>query len=104
MYFDGSNTSYSSRIGVAIKSLKEIITKMAFQLQVKCINNRVEYETIIDGLEMLLSMRVMNVQTIRDSQLIINQITRIFKCQNSSFRTCLSKVEELLYQFNVVII
>jgi hypothetical protein len=53
---------------------------------------------------MLLSMRVSYVQTIRDSQLIINQITRNFKCQNSSLQTYLSKVEELLYQFNVVII
>jgi len=77
---------------------------MAFQLQVKCINNRVEYETIIDSLEMLFSMRVSYVQTIKDSQLIINQITKYFKCQNSSLQTCLSRVEELLYQFHVIII
>jgi ribonuclease HI len=56
---------------------------MAFQLQIKCTRNKAEYKALIFGLEILIYIGVTTVQILGDSQLVIKQITRSFKCINT---------------------
>jgi hypothetical protein len=75
LFFDGSKSEQGAGIGVVLESPMGIKTQMALRLDQQCSHNQAEYEALIFGLELLLEMKIFNVQIHGDSQLVVRQIT-----------------------------
>ncbi|XP_074293203.1 uncharacterized protein LOC141620161 [Silene latifolia] len=69
MYFDGSFTSNGSGVGVVISSPKGREWKLTVTFHGQGTNNKVEYETLITGLEKLIELGALYVRILGDSQL-----------------------------------
>jgi ribonuclease HI len=77
----------------------EIKTQMALRLDQQCSHNQAEYEALIFGLELLLEMKIFNVQIYADSQLVVRQITGEYKCGSVIVEPYLIAAQQLLQQF-----
>ena len=85
MWFDGSKANGLIGIGIVIKSPQGTETTHGFRVdEATCSNNQAEYEALIVGLEILIGLQVHAVDIFGYSQLVINQVKRIFKCQSMS--------------------
>ena len=73
--FDGSSTEKFTRAGIVIISPKGIKITLSFNLAFKCTNNQAGYETLVIGLEILMKLGAQEVHIIRDSQLVLWQLT-----------------------------
>ena len=73
-YVDGSSTLYVGGIGVILKSLKGNKLKYTARLQYQTINNKVEYEAHLKGLELAKSLGTESVVIQGDSQLILGKV------------------------------
>ncbi|XP_062013819.1 uncharacterized protein LOC133730203 [Rosa rugosa] len=80
MYFDGSSTEFSAGAGVVVETPEGQKFQFAFQLDFTCTNNQAEYEALIVGLEILQELGARRVLVFGDSQLVINQMNKEFKC------------------------
>ena len=80
--FDGFSTEKSTGAGIVVISPKGIKTTLSFNLAFKCTNNEVEYEALVIGLEILMELGAQKVHIIRDSQLVLRQLTGVYKCNN----------------------
>ena len=56
VYVDGSSTQYAGGIGVILKSPEGDKLKYAARLQYQTTNNEIEYEALLQGLELAKSL------------------------------------------------
>jgi hypothetical protein len=75
LFFDGSKSEQGVGIGVVLESPMGVKTQMELRLDQQCSHNQPEYEVLIFGLELLLEMKIFNVQIYGVSQLVVRQIT-----------------------------
>ncbi|PKA52014.1 hypothetical protein AXF42_Ash008243 [Apostasia shenzhenica] len=68
----------------------------AVTLQFKATNNQAEYEALIIGLNFALSMAVKHIQVFSDSQLVVNQVNRIFETKDEVLKKYLQLVRSLI--------
>jgi ribonuclease HI len=47
---------------------------LAIRLEFKCTNNQAEYEALVVGLEVLMAMKVKDVEVFGDSNLVVQQL------------------------------
>ncbi|XP_068336619.1 uncharacterized protein [Pyrus communis] len=82
MHFDGSSTSTSAGVGIAIQSPDHCRWYFSLKLDFSCTNNQAEYEALIIGLHVLHDLRASRVLVLGDSELVINQLNGIFRCMS----------------------
>ncbi|XP_016199222.1 uncharacterized protein LOC107640187 [Arachis ipaensis] len=102
LYFDGSKHKDGAGVGILIVSPERIPSKFVFEIKYPCLNNEAEYEALILGLEILINKGVLEVQILGDSQLVLKQLLKEFKCNNERLQKYLTTAWELLTSFQKV--
>ena len=100
--FDGSSTEKSVRAGIVTISPKGIKTTLSFNLAFKCTNNQAEYEAFVIGLQILMELGAQEVHITGDSQLVLRQLTREYKCNNLLLARYYTASTKLLDSFQSV--
>ncbi|XP_050908344.1 uncharacterized protein LOC127121967 [Lathyrus oleraceus] len=80
LYFDGSRHKHGSGIGGVIIPPDGIPAKFKYRIEGVCTNNEAEYESLITGLELLLELGARNVEIMGDSELVIKQASKEYRC------------------------
>ncbi|XP_058759624.1 uncharacterized protein LOC131632925 [Vicia villosa] len=80
LYFDGSSIKNGTGIGGIIISQVGIPTEFKYRIDGVCTNNEAKYESLITGLELLLELGARNVKIMGDSELVIKQVLKEYRC------------------------
>ncbi|KAL1349357.1 hypothetical protein AAHE18_07G151100 [Arachis hypogaea] len=89
-------------VGILIISPEGIPSEFLFELKYPFSNNVAEYEALILGLEILIDKGALEVQILGDSQLVLKQLSKEFKCNNETLQKYLVTAWELLMSFRKV--
>jgi len=66
-----------------------------------CSNNEAEYEAMVAGLEMLLELGAKDVEIRGDSELVIKQLTKEYKCVKGNLVIYFATAIALLKRFDL---
>ena len=72
MYFDGAVNQFRAGIGVILLTQKNKVILIAKKLAFRVMNNEAEYEACVMGMEALMALKVIEVEILGDSMLVIN--------------------------------
>ncbi|PKU82912.1 hypothetical protein MA16_Dca006210 [Dendrobium catenatum] len=90
LYFDGAASFQrgtepqsllpgKAGVGLIFITPDKAILRYSYSLSDPCTNNEAEYEALITGLELAISMEIKNIKIFGDSQLVINQVAGTYK-------------------------
>lgn len=113
LYFDGAASFHKDAghsgiipgragIGLIFITPSQGILRYAYHLSEPRTNNEAEYEALIVGLELAISMEVEQIHVFGDSQLILNQVSGVFKVLNPKLLKYHKYAMELLGRIPVV--
>jgi ribonuclease HI len=74
LYFDGSICSRGQEAGCVVVSPSGVYIDLSIRLEFACMNNQVEYKSLLHGLEFLRDLGARDVDVFGDSNLIVQQI------------------------------
>lgn len=74
MYFDGSKTQDSSRVGCVLIDPKHRKHLISSHLDFECKNNTDEYEALLLGLHKEISLNVVALKVVGDSEIVVRQV------------------------------
>jgi len=96
LYFDGSSHKNGTGIGIVVVSPKNDKAKHKFLINQFCLNNEAEYEALITGLEIALELGTRFIEIRGDSELVLKQLTKEYKCVNENLVMYLALANALL--------
>jgi ribonuclease HI len=97
MYFDGSLKLLGAGAGILFIAPRGEQLKYALQLLFSASNNVVEYEALIHGLNIAISLGIKRLMVYGDSLVVISQINKEWDCSNDSmgkYCTAVRKLED----------
>jgi ribonuclease HI len=97
MYFDGSLKLQGAGAGILFIAPGGEQLKYALQLLFPASNNAVEYEALIHGLNIAISLGIKRLMVYGDSLVVISQINKEWDCSNDSmgkYCTAVRKLED----------
>ncbi|XP_058784953.1 uncharacterized protein LOC131659846 [Vicia villosa] len=80
LFFDGSRHKEGTGVGIFVVSPDGIPTKFRYRIKGDCSNNEAEYEALIIGLQIMLNVGIRDVDIKGDSELVVKQLTKEYKC------------------------
>jgi ribonuclease HI len=102
LFFDGSALNKKARAGVVLIDPNGEQVKYMVHLDFEATNNMAEYETLIFGLMVALSLGVRELLIKGDSQLVIKQVRGECCCNNPQLAAYLIHVRKLEKDFDVL--
>ncbi len=99
MFFDGSKMLNGSGAGVVIISPKGDKLKYVLQIHFDSSNNEAEYEALLYGLRMAISLGVRRLMVYGDSDLVVNQVMKEWDVRNPAMTTYCNAVRKLEKKF-----
>ena len=82
MFFDGLTRYDGIGVGVVFVSPKRQILPYSFFLSERCFNNIAEYKALIIELQMVIEMKMTNLEICGDSKLVINQLLALYEIKD----------------------
>jgi ribonuclease HI len=102
LFFDSSSHKQGAGAGVVLLAPHGDQIKYMVHLDFKATNNMTEYEVLLFGLSIALSLRVRQLLVKRDSQLIIKQVKGDCSCNDPQLATYLLHACKLEKDFEVL--
>jgi ribonuclease HI len=99
MYFDGSLKLQGAGAGILFIAPGGEQLKYALQLLFLASNNTAEYEALIHGLNIAMSLGIKRLMVYGDSLVVISQINKEWDCSNDSMGKYCSAVRKLEDKF-----
>jgi ribonuclease HI len=97
MYFDGSLKLQGAGVGILFIAPRGEELKYALQLLFSASNNAAEYEALIHGLNIVISLGIKRLMVYGDSLVVISQVNKEWDCSNDSmgkYCTAVRKLED----------
>ena len=99
IHVDGSSTQHVGGIWVILQSIEGDRLKNKVRLQYQTINNEVEYEAFLKGLELAKLIEAKSILILGDSQLVMGQVNGTCKAKEEWMKKYLEKVLQLVKKF-----
>jgi ribonuclease HI len=99
MYFDGSLKLQGAGAGILFIAPGGEQLKYALQLLFSASNNAAEYEALIHGLNIVISLCIKRLMVYKDSLVVISQINKEWDCSNDSMDKYCTTVRKLEDKF-----
>lgn len=96
---DGSSSKEGSEISLILTEPEEQKFEYTLRLKFKASNNDVEYEALIQGLELSLKVKENNLLVYSDSQLVVEQVNSHYEAKEPNMIKYLSRVNQLINHF-----
>ena len=74
LFFDSSKNMAGIGIGILLITPEKEMIPFSLKLDFQCTHNMAEYETLIQGIKILLDFNVKRVHAYGDSLLVVNQV------------------------------
>jgi ribonuclease HI len=102
MYFDGSLKLDGGGAGVLFISPKGEQLKYVLQILLEVSNDEVEYEALLHGLRLVISLGTKRLLAYDDSLLVIQQVNKERDCNKETMDAYVQKVRKLENKFSVL--
>ena len=99
MYFDGSLKVGGAGVGVLFMSPDGKQLKYVLQILWPTTNNEVEYEALLHGLRVVVSLGIKCLLIYGDSLVVINQVNKDWDCTKETMDAYCTKVHKLEKHF-----
>jgi len=102
LYFDGGSLGNPGKSGAGYQlfdSSGNLIADSAVRMKGICTNNQAEYVGLIHGIKAALRHQVTQLHVFGDSELVIRQMTRVYKVKNPTLKQLYRLCDDLCQQF-----
>ena len=99
VYVDGAANQKGSKVGLVLISPEKIIIEKSLRLRFSTINNKTEYESLLQGMVMIQKMGGKAVEVFLDSRLVVGQVKGELKARDVRMQGYLSQVKHLQSDF-----
>ena len=99
---DGASNAQGSGAGLILTSPEGIDIEYALRFGFHASNNEAEYEAVIAGLNLALSLEIDQLEVYSDSQLVVRQIEDTYEAKSETMILYLKKVRNILKKFVLV--
>ena len=100
LYVDKASKAFGSRVGLIQQSPTRELLEQAIQLSFSTSNNEAEYEAILAGLDLTLTLATTKLEIRSDSHLIVRQIQKDYEANDERMARYLTMVEDCLKMLN----
>ena len=100
MFFDGSKMLNGARAGVVLVSPRKDEMRYVLQIHFPATNNEAEYEALLYGLRMAISLGIRRLMIFGDSDLVINQVMKEWDIRSPAMTTYCVAVRKLEKKFD----
>src|SRR5436190_5702150 len=95
MYFDGSLMIEGAGAGIVFISLTGERVKYILQIYFPASNNAAEYEALLHGLRIAISLGIRWLAVHGDSELVVNQVQKEYSCTSTKMSAYCQEVRKL---------
>src|SRR3954462_958619 len=100
MFFDGSKMLNGAGAGVILVSPRKDEMRYVLQIHFTATNNEAEYEALLYGLRMAISLGIRRLMIFGDSDLVINQVMKEWDIRSQAMTTYCVAVRKLEKKFD----
>ena len=100
IYFDGSLKLGGAGAGVLLISLDEKQLKYVLQILWQDTNNEAEYEALIHGLRVAITLEIKRLHVYGDSAVVINQVNKDWDCTKENMGAYYAKIQKTQKTFS----
>lgn len=100
MYFDGSKQVTGTGAGVVLISPTGERLRYVLQIHFAASHNVAEYEALLHGLRLAVSLGIRRMIVRGDSQLVVNQVMKDWSCLNDNMAAYRQEVHKLEDKFD----
>ncbi|XP_054781968.1 uncharacterized protein LOC129289189 [Prosopis cineraria] len=102
MYFDGAANIYGNGLGTMLISPEGRQFPLAIKLGFDCTNNMAEYEACLNGLQVVVTLGIKELDVFEDSALVIYQATGKWQTKDSKLIPYQKYLTQLINKFDKV--
>src|SRR5438105_12400339 len=95
MYFDGSLMIEGSGARIVLISPTSERLKSVLQIHFPASNNAAEYEALLHGLRIAISLGIRRLAVRSDSELVVNQVQKEYSCTSTKMLAYCQEVRKL---------